>query len=452
MRDTTAILGSLCALALAACEVGVQLPGGSAAEAPAPVAKAPATPPAPIARAPSYAELLRACPLEPVVFADLRKQLDAGRYAEVDAVADRMLAGHRQTAACEGPVWETLGYLASLEFPVLDRWAAARPDSWAVFTARGGRWVDTGYARRGTHFSKDVTQEQWAGMADAFAHAQSDLQRALELEPDGFVAYGFAINMLKASGNPKEIHRWLDALLARDPLNYGVRRRAMQALDVMWGGSLDEMQEIAEQAQRYADENPRLRILPGYVEAQIGETAYRAKRYPEAAQAYRRALAYGGFTDWYGMLADALMRQSAWKELAEVSEQWIAEFGDNPTARMWRGQARVGQGDLAGGVADYDASIAQSPEYALAWRVRGQARRRSGQLTEARDDFRRSLQLDPANGWAQEQLATLEAALVAQAEARRAGRAADAAQGGAGAQAPRTLPALSRIPANPAES
>jgi tetratricopeptide (TPR) repeat protein len=428
-----------------ACDFVAALPGVQDSAAP-PEASAAAGPPAAIPRAPTNAELLRSGPLEGVLFADLRKLLDQGEFAKLDATLDTLFDGHRKTSACESHLWEAVRFLSTLDIPLLDRWAVARPDSWGVFTARGGRWVDEGYARRGSAFAKDVTEAQWAGMRDAFARAERDLARALELEPDGFVAYGSAIYMLKSSGGPDQIRKWLDALVARDPYNFGVRLRAMQSLSPYWGGSIEEMRQVASDAQRFADGNPRLRKLPGYAEAEAAGIDWRAKRYMEAARSYRRALAYGADSGWYAGLADCLAEIGAWGKVVETSDAWIADLGDGASPRNWRGRARIHLGDLAGALVDLDEAHAQSPKDAYTLRMRAHARLQSGLLRESAEDLRLALQLEPGNGWAIEELRKLEAG-----DAKSSPVAATASKGPSVPQhqGERTLPALSRLELKP---
>ena len=430
---------------LTACDFVAALPGVQDSAAPGRRGAAAADPeraPAQIPRSPTGVELLRSCPLERVPLADLRKLVDQGEFAKLDATLDTLLEGHRKNSACEAYLWDAMVSLASLDFPLLDRWAEARPDSWGAFTARGRRWVDAGYAHRGTAFAKDVTEAQWSAMRDAFARAEIDLKRALELEPDGFVAYGTAIHMLMSSGNPDRIREVLDALVARDPYNYVVRWGAMNSLSPYWGGSIEAMRQVASDAQRFADGNPRLRKLPGYAEAEAADIEWRAKRYREAAQGYRRALAHGADSNWYAQLANCLAEMGAWRKVIETSDEWIADLGDFSSPRVWRGRARAELGDLAGALVDLDEAKAQSPKDVYTLELRGQVRMRLGRLPEAAEDFRLALEIEPGNAWVLEQLRTLEAS-----GAESAPVAATAAKGTSVAQpqAQRTLPALSRL-------
>jgi tetratricopeptide (TPR) repeat protein len=292
-----------------------------------------------------------------------------------------------------------------------------------------------------------VTEAQWAGMRDAFAHAQSDLMRALEIEPAGYVAYGYAIYMLKASGGPDQIRKWLDALVARDPYNYEVRRRAMESLSPQWGGSIEAMRQVAADAQAIADGNPRLRLLPGFAEVEAAVIDWRASRFKEAARGYRRALDHGAVAKWYAGLADCLTRLGFWAKLVETSDEWIAELGDGAWPRMWRGRARAELGDLAGALVDLDQAHAGWPKDATILGLRGVARWRSGLLREAADDFRLVLEIEPGDAWALEQLRTLEAG-----DAKSAPAVATASKGSSvpQPQGERTLPALTRLELKPA--
>jgi tetratricopeptide (TPR) repeat protein len=432
-----------------ACDFVAALPGVQDSAAPGRQGAAPADPerlPAQIPRSPTAAELLRSCTLEGVLFADLRKLLDQGEFAKLDATLDRLLEGHRKNSACEAHLWDAMVFLAGLEFPLLDSWAEARPDSWGAFTARGRRWVDAGYAHRGSAFANKVTEAQWSAMRDAFARAEIDLNRALELEPDGFVAYGTVIHMLMSSGNSDQIRERLDSLLARDPYNFGVRWNAMKSLSPYWGGSIEEMRQVASDAQRFADVNPRLRKLPGYAEAEAASIDWRAKRYREAARGYRRALAHGADSNWYAQLADCQAEMGAWRKLIETSDEWIADLGEIGWPRQWRGRARAELGDLAGALEDLDQAHAQAPQSARTLRLRGQVRMRSGRLPEAAEDFRLALEIEPGNAWAIEQLQALGAA-----EAQSAPVPATTAEGTSvpRPQGDRRLPALSRLDLKP---
>jgi tetratricopeptide (TPR) repeat protein len=411
---------------LAACGAGSPEPAPEAASDASPAAvqvelpaeAAPAS--APIAKAPTLAELNRSCPLgDGARFDDLRAFAERGDFARIDAEMQKMLDAYRQTHACEHHLWNTFGFLAGLDFAPLDRWTAVRPDSWAAFTARGIKWVETGYQRRGVRLARDVTETQWAGMREAFAQADRDLMRALQLEPDDFVAYGNAIYRLQSEGDPAQIVKALDAMLERDPYNVGLRRTAMQALSPYWGGSIEAMRRVAEDAQRHADRNPRLRILPGYVEAEAARVHWFGKRYAEAAAGYSKALAYGDDADWYGWLANCLSRTEDWNGLLRTADLWLAALGEDASAHNWRGRALRELGKLPQALEEFDRAIALAPHFGYALNLRGITHKESGRLAEAAADLRHGLEHEYTS-WALNALievAAADPAAAAQTEA-----------------------------------
>ena len=376
----------------------------------------------PIIRAASYLDLSKQCPLgEGTPLSDVRGWLERQDYAALDAEISRAHGAYRQTSACEHFISNTFEFLVSLDFAQLDRWVAARPDSWAALTARANKWINLGYERRGWAFAKDVTEEQWAGMRDAFARATSDLDRAVKLEPDGFMAYGEAIRLLQASGGELEWRPWLDALLARDPANDHVRRVAMDALTPQWGGSLAATRAVAEEAQKFAERNPRLPALLGHADAHEANALLSQGRDAEAASLFRRALARADLTTAYEGLATCLQRAKDWQALLELSDQWVAAL-NQVGAHLWRGRALMQLDRPAEALAAYEIAVQFAPRYALALELRGAAYRRLGRFEAAAADFRAALALQ-YNAWTVNQLAE-----VASEDPRTAPKSADLAR------------------------
>jgi tetratricopeptide (TPR) repeat protein len=406
----------LAATLLAACSLE-SAPGAAprAARAPSP----------PVEKAPTIAAQLAACAAAAPDAGALRAALQAGRFAELEAELDELLAAYKTDPGCEERVWSALHALAQAELPALDRWVAERGDSWAAVTARAGHWLDVGYASRGVALARDVTDEQWEGMRRAFARTEPDLRRAVELRPDAFVAYGYAIRMLKLSaGGERE---WLAALLAHDPLNHGVRQRAMEALEPKWGGSIEEMEEIAEEALPYAGRNPQLRSLPGWPIVERARMAWWEDDLAAATAGYRRALAYGDHWSWHNGLAKLLDKQQQWKALKAEADAWLALEEHDSAPWMWRGRAYMGLGNPSAALEDFERGLARSPEDPYLVRWRGYALGKLGRLEESLAAYERALALQPDDAWTIDQLEKTRARLGAQA------------QGGG------TLPALSRL-------
>jgi tetratricopeptide (TPR) repeat protein len=413
----------LVAAALGGCEFGGALPAD------------------PIAKAPSIPEELRSCPLPEPDFAGLRARLAEGAFEPIEAALAAMREAYAGSPACESYLWMATRNLADEDFALLDAWVAARPDSAGAYTTRGARWVDTGYARRGDRSSNLVTDAQWDGMREAFAHADRDLRRAIELDPKLCVAHGYAIHMLQAGGDTREIVARLNASLALDPLSVGVRKRAIQALSPKWGGSLGAMRTLAEEAQRFAGQNPRLRMLPGMLVAEAGQAEHDRKEYARAVQTYRKALAWADERDWYDGLAHNLDHVSAWGALATATKQWIELAGDDAAARFYLGKALVQSDKAPDSLEHFDRAHALWPRNIEYLRWRGYARKQAGLFREAAEDLRLAVAADPSDEWSRSMLSELGSAPPAP---DRVAQAAPAQTQGAPA-AERKLPGLSRL-------
>jgi tetratricopeptide (TPR) repeat protein len=393
----SARFGALLAALLIGC--------GPEANDPVPAAQEPARQPD-VVKAPTNLELSKQCPLgDGTAYPIAQGWLERGDYAALDSDLQRIHEAYRASHACEHYATNLFEFLRNLDLGLLDRWVAARPDSWAAVTARAGKWISIGYERRGTRFAKDVTEQEWAGMRDALARAAPDLQHAVQLQPDGFMAYAEAIRLFQLSGGERDWRPWLDAALVRDPANLTVRRYAVRSLVPSWGGSLAAMQALADDAQRFADRNPKLRELLGYPLAEQGRAEHFAKRNPEAVALLRRALARADHGDWYDQLAWCLHDMEDWQGILAISEQWRAAL-DQIGAYVWRGRALVELGRTEEALASYDVVLRGSPDYFVALEHRAIAYRRLGRNADAAADLRHEL-ASHYNGWSVNQLAEI---------------------------------------------
>jgi tetratricopeptide (TPR) repeat protein len=355
-------------------------------------------------RAPSMLEWSQRCTAEPPDAAELRELLAAARYDELEARLQRVHEAYWADPACEGRVWESSAALMWRPSQQLDSWIAAHEDAWAALAIRGGRRVEDGYRARGGALSKDVTERQWEGMRDAFAAARADLERALALEPRAIFAAGYWIKMLRAGGDKREVAAVLDRTLAVDPANYGVRRRAMEALNPRWGGSLRAMESVAKQAQSESERNPRLRLLPGFPHAARGEMAWARHEWDAAIAGYESALRYGGYPDWYRSLCKLLSRQDQYRQLVRVAKDWLEYSPDEAEAHFYRATGYLFMRSMERARADLDRAIELAPRYTRAYQTRSLLRARSGDLEGAANDLRRAQELSPEDAWTLQQL------------------------------------------------
>lgn len=147
--------------------------------------------------------------------------------------------------------------------PKLDAWVEHSPQRFGPYLARGDFYAARGYSQRGAATLGDTTRGQIAAMTHSLGRARADFERALELEPRSIAARAGLIHVSQPDGGAGA-PALLAAALEVCPTCLSVRVVAMHAMRPRWGGSLDAMRQIANDAQRHVSENARLRVLLGY--------------------------------------------------------------------------------------------------------------------------------------------------------------------------------------------
>ena len=323
-------------------------------------------PPEPVARA--VPEVERCDGVERSDRAELRRLLADGEYGELDDRFAALQSAYEADVRCESSLWAAHHALLSQNaerIAQLGAWVEARPESWAAHAARGHALVSRGYEERGRQFARKTPAENFQRMRASFAEAERNLRRAIELEPRYGPPYGRLMSIGRASGGQEEGLALLDAFLEIDPLSYRVRLQMVHALHPSWGGSVEAMEALANEAQVYADRNPELPILLGYPHAYRGAAARRKKDWQAAVSHYGRALAHGELADW----------------------------------RRWRGSARYEMGDYAGAEQDARAGLESQPDHLSLLVVRGRALIKLGRLDEALEGANHALAIAPRDRW-----------------------------------------------------
>ena len=349
--------------------------------------------------------------MTPPDWVEIRSLLERDQHEELDKRMQAYWQAYQDDLACEPVLWMAFD---SLEGPsperlaALDRWVEARPDSVAAHAAWGGSLVRAGYLRRGSLWAKDTTGEQFNAMREHFSLAHAALGRAIEIDPRHPVAYARSIEMLKAHGQHTQAGLVLSAYLDKDPLNFGVRRRMLDALVPKWGGSLEAMESLAQDAQQHAERNPRLRLLLGFADEVRAESAKYKKDYDAALEYYRKALTHGEFWRWLEGRAALHEKLGHTAPAMTDTTRTLAIYPDRARSYVIRGRARYKAGDLQRALHDLDRAVELNPTYDWAYRSRGWVHHKEKDWTAAATDYRAALELIPHNKWTRSQLAAVE--------------------------------------------
>lgn len=189
----------------------------------------------------------------------------------------------------------------------LDAWVAATPGSFAPYLARGSHLIAVGLAARGTEYVADTDRSNFSAMHGAFAKAQSDLERALSISPRLMTAHRQRMTLAFVGGKPPFREAAAPAFEACREC-FLLRSLEQSALEPRWGGSHRAM-EAAALAAPIAD-NPRLKLLPGYVALDRADTFIREKQLERALEHVERACALCDNADFLKRKGDILLRQN----------------------------------------------------------------------------------------------------------------------------------------------
>ncbi|HEY3519837.1 MAG TPA: DUF4034 domain-containing protein, partial [Rhodanobacteraceae bacterium] len=204
--------------------------------------------------------------LQPTISFDEVKQLvQAGRARELDRMFDDALHAQLTDPDARGRLDRIfIKDFGKASFDIrstLDAWKRQSPDSAFAYAASGYEYEEMASDARGEKYISDTSQSAIDSMDRLAQQADSDLKRALALNPKITPAYGAMISL---GGMTLGRSYALDAVkrgLAQDPGNLHLYDQWMWLEQPNWYGSLDAMAAVADDAQKHADRNPLLRIL-----------------------------------------------------------------------------------------------------------------------------------------------------------------------------------------------
>ena len=199
------------------------------------------------------------------------------------------------------------------------------------------------------------------------------------------------------------------------------------------------LQAFAAAAQAYAEANPRLKFLHGFIFMDRGQLLSHDKRFEEAVQAHTQALSYGDYWRFRYERADTYWRMNRYPEALEdvtraialypqaednyvlrskilfqmgrfaegVGDLWIAQeiWPYEDSVREWVRDAAIHlvydghqlykQNQFAPALERFNLAAECDPTHSEIYYWRGVLFARQGNLSEAQQDLERAVQLDP---------------------------------------------------------
>lgn len=344
-----------------------------------------------------------------ITLAQVRQYVERGRASELDKLLARALHDEFN----DPDALDRLSFIYYSDFrkpspalrSLLNEWKRQSPRSAFAYAASGLAYEQAAFDARGTKEVDDTPRENFEDMHTLSGLADTDLRKAVVLNPKLMPAWSAMISLGGADRGYAYGSSAAQRALAVEPFSYEIYSAWIWLEQPNWFGSLADMERIAREAQKHAERNPTLKMLiplkdfysidhchcdeavqlPAYVAAlkdlagvhrleDAADTAFDVKDYPTAAIYYSEVLRFDP-----GDVGARLNRMYA-----------LTDLGFTPWAER-----------------EGDGLIARTPADEYAVKARGWAYLTEGDLPRARKDFERATRLAPGDMWAWSKLGNI---------------------------------------------
>ena len=372
----------------------------------------------------------------------LRALFELGKTRELDSVLASYQGLFEQDYRYEDLVGDAFGIFdvpdSSLESQ-FDRWVAQMPNSFVPYLARAEYYHSLGWANRGSAWSSETSQQQFAAMEYFFAKAEEDCRAVLELQPQVLRTFEIFMNIAQARGDIYIASMIMQHAAGLCPCSFRLRHRFMVTLLPRWGGSYEAMTRFAIASQELVNENPKMKLLLGYPAWDQARVLSSAKQYSDALELVSKAMMFGegrlflalrgNIFEWMNRHEDAmaeydkvLQKYPDYAEVAvdkarclyhlnrfdesaavvrqvEAMEPWnddLVKFKKSVTSSLiYNGYQLYKAKDYGEAIVRYNAALAFDPQYMPAFYYRGLANIYQGDLDIALSDFKKAISLNP---------------------------------------------------------
>lgn len=338
-----------------------------------------------------------------VTRAEVRRLIESGRAQELDKrLADAL---HAQLTKADAQALLDRTFVINFKDgseemrALMDAWKRQSPMSPFAWAASGTAYVEIAQQVRGSNYAFKTPQSSFESMGRLLERARTDLDKAVELDPQITSAYGAMVYAGALQSDGAYAVNAAKRGLAVDPANYTIYARLVWMAQPKWGGTVQDMQRIIAGAQRHAKENPLLRLLlsedmggEAYVEGcdcnPMTEMDLYKQVYAEAAPV--GMLMSGGWA--------AKNRNSP--ALSVIYRSELLRFDPSKIDhREGRAFDLPSLGQSGWALAEGNALVALAPQDENAFDARGIAYESTGNLDRATKDYEQALRLNTDDTW-----------------------------------------------------
>lgn len=216
------------------------------------------------------AERCRLTALDIITVDQIDAKLAAGDSAGVDAIFQDYATQDASDPKRRGLLFRAFEQRFESSNPaigsVLERWVKASPHSAYALAARGVFRMRTAAEARGTRSTADTPQENFDTMERLMAGAVSDLKASLAIKPDFIVPAAYLIPATARTGGSRaDIAELGRKAITIAPDEYRAYIFWSKEASPLWGGSRQELEEIAAAAKAREDSNPLMALVAARV-------------------------------------------------------------------------------------------------------------------------------------------------------------------------------------------
>jgi tetratricopeptide (TPR) repeat protein len=324
----------------------------------------------------------------------------AEQFAAADALLDDTREKFMADIAVESDMyrlWDQFNRPVPELEDALTRWVESGASQNARL-ARGIHFTSMGWRARGTAYIRSTSKTQIRGMEAFFRLALEDFQAVLQQRPDEMFAYCYAMEVLMAFGDDEQVQRLYEKALEVQPLAHTPRSFYQTSLAPWWGGSIQEIEQVAHDARALYDWNDELRALQGRATAVRAEGAGDAGKFAAALKLYDEALQQGG-SHWRYLNGRGAMyvKLRRFDEAIADLDRVLVLRPDFIEALENRAYALYQRGQFESATQDITRIIALGGSTAWLHHVRADAYRRLGRFDEALADVTIAIEMDPSD-------------------------------------------------------
>ena len=234
-----------------------------------------------------------------------------------------------------------------------EAWIAAKPKSEAASLAYTYALFTKARYLRGGAYANQTSKAQFDAMAAALERADAQWQRTVALASRPTVEALLRLPMLQYMASHKAVRAYYDKAIAASPQSVGLRRGMIFTSLPQWGGSLEEMEEIAASGAKLPEAHRR--YLRSYADAWEGRfISNNLDKDLEALPFLEKSLA--ACPGMYGVAEKIIKIRSktrGFKEIIPATDAYIARFPGSGYGYNARGWAKGNLGRYEDAYADY---------------------------------------------------------------------------------------------------